>query len=212
MAWTQFRQRNSGRTFPTASTSLRSRHHHRCHRARSFVVENVHTCSHVERPLPSDISNITLCSFAQPAFGEKKWYKIDSKMKAHRLFVLLNLSYVQASSDQEPLADLIFVFLQDQVGSLYLERKEHLPPVHFLSFFLSFPSTKLPPLAMHAPFRSKTEKETLIQKGKQIGMHHVQRAIRIHLLNHTADINLTRPLRNHLNVDSVFSQSAEKSA
>lgn len=38
----------------------------------------------------------------------KKWYKIDSKMKAHRLFVLLNLSYVQASSDQEPLADPIF--------------------------------------------------------------------------------------------------------
>lgn len=44
---------------------------------------------------------------ATGVWGEK-WSKIDSKMKAHRLFVLLNLSYVQASSDQEPLADPIF--------------------------------------------------------------------------------------------------------
>lgn len=46
--------------------------------------------------------------FRATGVWEKKWYKIDSKMKAHRLFVLLNLSYVQASSDQEPLADPIF--------------------------------------------------------------------------------------------------------
>lgn len=107
MAWTQFRRRNSGRTFPTASTSLRSRHHHRCHRARSFVVENVHTCSHVERLCPATLATLN-CALSRNRRLGKKWYKIDSKMKAHRLFVLLNLSYVQASSDQEPLADPIF--------------------------------------------------------------------------------------------------------
>lgn len=117
MAWTQFRRRNSGRTFPTASTSLHSWHHHRCHRARSFVVENVHTCSHVERPLPSDTSDITLCSFAQPADGGIRGTRLTARWK------LTDFSYCSIYLMCKPALIknhwLIryFVFLQDQVGS-----------------------------------------------------------------------------------------------
>lgn len=159
MAWTQFRQRNSGRTFPTASTSLRSRHHHRCHRARSFVVENVHTCSHVERPLPSDISNITLCSFAQPAFGEKSGTRLTARWKRTDFsYCSIYLMCKPALIKNHWLIRYV-VFLQDQVGSYILKKRT--PSTRSLFFLSSFPfllPNSLLPLCMHL-FAQKQNKK-----------------------------------------------------
>lgn len=59
---------------------------------------------------------------ATGVWGEK-WYKIDSKMKAHRLFVCSIYLMCKPALIKNHWLIRYFVFLQDQVGSLYLERK-----------------------------------------------------------------------------------------
>ena len=51
-----------------------------------------------------------------------------------------------------------------------------------------------------------------IQKREQIRMHHIQRPTRIPLLDDTADVDLARALRNHLDIDPVLAQRAEEPA
>ena len=50
----------------------------------------------------------------------------------------------------------------------------------------------------------------VLQKRKQIRMHHVQRPTRLALLNHTTDVDLARPLTNHLDINPMLAQRAKK--
>jgi len=53
---------------------------------------------------------------------------------------------------------------------------------------------------------------TLLQKCKQIRVHDVECAVGLALLNDAGNVDLAGALRDHLDVDALFSESAEETA